>query len=61
MRILSDISYSWRTLGASKSRTFLTMLGVIIGVMSLLLTLFASAVAARKASSLEPVDCLNYE
>jgi len=36
MRILSDITYSWRTLGASKSRTFLTMLGVIIGVMSVL-------------------------
>jgi len=36
MRVFSDIWYSWRTLGASKSRTFLTMLGVIIGVMSVL-------------------------
>src|SRR5688572_28504809 len=36
MTILQDIRYSLRTLAAAKSRTFLTMLGIIIGVMSVL-------------------------
>ncbi len=34
MSLYKDIVYSGRTLMVSKSRTFLTMLGVIIGVMS---------------------------
>lgn len=56
MRIFSDISYSWRTLGASKSRTFLTMLGVIIGVMSVLavssIGLSAQALVVGQVTSL---------
>lgn len=36
MRIISDFKYSMRSLSASKGRTFLTMLGVIIGVLSVL-------------------------
>lgn len=36
MRIISDFTYSMRSLSASKGRTFLTMLGVIIGVLSVL-------------------------
>ncbi|HTK05455.1 MAG TPA: ABC transporter permease [Candidatus Eisenbacteria bacterium] len=36
MRLAVDFVYSFRTLAASKSRTFLTMLGIIIGVMSVL-------------------------
>jgi len=34
MSLTKDVIYSGRTLMAAKSRTFLTMLGVIIGVMS---------------------------
>ena len=32
-----------------------------IGMASLVLTLIAAAIAAMKAASLEPVDCLNFE
>ncbi len=36
MHIFADIKYSLHALAAAKSRTFLTMLGIIIGVMSVL-------------------------
>ncbi len=36
MSFLTDIGYSFRALAGAKSRTFLTMLGIIIGVMSVL-------------------------
>jgi putative ABC transport system permease protein len=36
MRFVADIAYSLRALAGAKSRTFLTMLGIIIGVMSVL-------------------------
>jgi putative ABC transport system permease protein len=36
MSIFSDVIYSVRALAAAKSRTFLTMLGIVIGVMSVL-------------------------
>jgi putative ABC transport system permease protein len=36
MQIFADVKYSLHALAAAKSRTFLTMLGIIIGVMSVL-------------------------
>ncbi|HTM68065.1 MAG TPA: ABC transporter permease [Candidatus Binatia bacterium] len=46
-RLSVDFAYSFRTLAASKSRTFLTMLGIIIGVMSVLAVISVGLSAQR--------------
>jgi len=43
MHLLDNIHAIWRVLGRNKIRSFLTMLGVIIGVMSVIIVLSAGA------------------
>lgn len=54
MRVSENFRSSFRALGHSKIRTFLTMLGVIIGVFSvIMLTSIGEGVKQRIASEVE--------
>lgn len=43
MNIIENITDSWKILGRSKARSFLTMLGIIIGIMAVIIVLSVGA------------------